>query len=417
MSTLIIKGGKKLKGKVKIAGMKNAATPILAACLLAQKKCVIKNIPDILDVRVMIEILKGLGLNVRFENHTAIIEPGKINIKNLDEKLVKKLRSSILILGPLFSQFKKISLPEPGGCIIGKRPIDTHLLGFEKLGGKISHKKDKIFLERGDLEGVEIVLREFSVTATENIIMASVLAKGKTAIKLAAIEPHVLDLVKFLNKMGAKIKVLPEHTIIIEGVKKLGGAEHRVIPDSIEVGTFAVAGLVTEGDIVLCGLNHKHMDAVYNVLEEAGAGLEKNGNNLRVFYKGRLKSFKLQTMPYPGFPTDLQAPFSVLAAKCSGASLIHDPMYEGRLGHIGELSKMGLRATICDPHRVIIEGGNKLKGTEIKGLDLRAGATLVLAGLIAEGETIVRGVENLDRGYEKFDERLRGLGAEISRNL
>lgn len=403
-----------MHGSVRIAGMKNAATPILAACLLAEKKCVINNIPDITDVRVMMDILRDLGLGVSFENHTAIISPGRIKkIKKVD--LINKLRSSILVLGPLLARQKNVSLPEPGGCIIGKRPIDTHLYAFLKLGAKVRHVGANISIRAEKLKGNNIVLPEFSVTATENLIMAGCMAQGKTIIKLAAIEPHVQDLIKFLNKMGACIKLGSEHTISIEGVKKLGGAVHTLIPDSIEAGTFAIAALLTRGRLNLKGVNHSHLDAVYELLERIGAKLELKKDSLIISAKDKLEAFKFQSMPYPGMPTDLQAPFGVLATQCNGTSLIHDPMYEGRLGYINELEKMGANATICDPHRVLVSGPTKLAGTNIKGLDLRAGATLVLAGLIAKGTTEVFGAENLDRGYEGFDERLRKLGAEIQR--
>lgn len=415
MAKLIIKGGKRLSGRVKIAGMKNAATPILAACLLATKKCVIKNIPDIADVRVMIQILESLGLKIEYKNHVAVIYPKSIGTRNLNQELVNKLRSSILVLGPLLARLHKVSLPEPGGCIIGKRPIDTHLYALQMLGAKISHRNGKINLTAEKLTGRTVVLPEFSVTATENLLMAASMAKGQTTVKLAAIEPHIEDLIKFLNKMGAEIKMSPGHTIIIDGVKRLHGAEHILIPDSIEAGTFAVAALITRGRLTLQGVNHSHLDAVYSLLEKIGADLKISGNNLTIRAKEKLTAFKLQALPYPGFPTDLQAPFGLLATQCEGTSLIHDPLYEGRLSYVDELIKMGADATVCDPHRVLINGPRKLFGTAIKGLDLRAGATLVLAGLAAHGTTIVEGVENLDRGYEKFDVRLRKLGADIKR--
>ncbi|MBU4421486.1 UDP-N-acetylglucosamine 1-carboxyvinyltransferase [Patescibacteria group bacterium] len=415
MSKLIIQGGRKLRGEIRISGMKNAATPILAACILAKEKCVIKNIPDISDVNTMLQILKSLGFSVLYKNHTATILPRKIELKGLDVSLIQKLRSSILILGPLLARMGKISLPEPGGCIIGRRPIDTHLYGFQKLGAKVLHKNKQIFLSAQKLSGAEIILPEFSVTATENILMAACIAEGTTIIKLAAIEPHVIDLIKFLNTMGANIKQELGHTIVVKGVKKIFGGEHTVIPDSIEAGTFAIAALITKGRLKLLGIEHSHLDAVYELLERIGAGLILGKNSAEIFFKKPLSSFKLQALPYPGFPTDLQAPFGLLATGCKGTSLIHDPLYEGRMGYVNELIKMGANATICDPHRVLITGPTALKGMEIKGLDLRAGATLVLAGLIAQGRTVVDGAENLDRGYERFDERLCALGADIKR--
>lgn len=415
MSTLIIKGGKKLNGEIKISGMKNAATPILAATLLATQKCIIDNVPDIADVRVMIDILRSLGSDIDFNNNTVVVNPGKIDINNLNGELVKKLRSSILIIGPLLARLGEVSLPEPGGCIIGKRPIDTHLFGLERLGAKIEQKERQIIIKSNGLVGTDILLPEFSVTATENLIMVACLADGTTTIKLAATEPHVEDLISFLNKMGADIKIGLRNTITIKGVKELKGTDYKIIPDSIEVGTFAVAALVTKSKITLKGVNHDHLDAVYSLLERIGATLEKDKDSLTIYAKNKLKAFKLQALPFPGFPTDLQAPFGVLATQCDGISLIHDPLYEGRLGHIRELEKMGAYAVICDLHRVAVSGITSLVGTIIKGLDLRAGATLVIAGLVASGTTTVQGIENLDRGYENFDERLRLLGAEIER--
>lgn len=404
-----------MNGEIKISGNKNSATPILAACLLASKKCIINNVPDISDVRVMIEILKSLGLGIDFSGRRVIVEPGAISLKKLNQALVKKLRSSILILGPLLSILGEVSLPEPGGCIIGKRPIDAHLYGLKKLGASVLYKNNNLSIKTEKLAAGAVVLPEFSVTATENIIMAACKIPGRTIIKMAAIEPHIEDLANFLNKMGAKISIGSAHTIIIEGVKKLYGAEHKIFPDNIEAGTFAVAALITNGKLTLRGVEHSHLDAVYSLLEQAGASLEIRRNSLTIYKKDKLNSFKLQALPYPGFPTDLQAPFGLLATQCHGTSLIHDPLYEGRMGYVKELMKMGAEATVCDPHRVLIAGPAKLRGTAIKGLDLRAGATLVLAGLAARGTTVVEGVENLDRGYERFDERLRSVGAEIER--
>lgn len=415
MPKLIIRGGKKLNGEIKISGNKNSATPILAACLLASERCIIKNVPDISDVRVMIEILKSLGLAIEFSDHQVEVAPSAIGLKKLNKTLVKKLRSSILILGPLLSRLGEVSLPEPGGCIIGKRPIGAHLYGLEKLGATALHKNNDLKLLAGKLTAGTIVLPEFSVTATENIIMAACKIPGRTVIKMAAIEPHIEDLINFLNKMGAKIAITPAHTITIEGVKKLYGAEHTIFPDNIEAGTFAVAALITDGRLTLRGVEHNHLDAVYSLLERIGAGLELERGALNIYKKNKLNAFHLQALPYPGFPTDLQAPFGLLATQCRGTSLIHDPLYEGRMGYVNELMKMGAEAVICDPHRVLITGPVRLQGMEIKGLDLRAGATLVLAGLVARGITVVEGVENLDRGYERFDERLRSLGAEIKR--
>ncbi|MBU0625844.1 UDP-N-acetylglucosamine 1-carboxyvinyltransferase, partial [Patescibacteria group bacterium] len=293
---------------------------------------------------------------------------------------------------------------------------DTHLHALKQLGATIEDCGDgAIRLTATNLSGATIILPEFSVTATENALMAAVTAQGTTIIKLAAAEPHVENLCQFLNAAGARISGLGTHTLAIEGVEKLHGTRHRIIPDQIEAGTLAVLGALTKGTLNIRGVVPEHLDIILLTLKRAGVNFELKGDTLVVTSTGQLHAFKLQTMPYPGFPTDLQSPFGVLATKCSGTSLIHDPMYEGRLGYINELIKMGANATICDPHRVVITGPTPLYGREIRGLDLRAGATLVIAGLVSTGETILHNAEVIDRGYERFDERLRAIGADIQR--
>lgn len=416
MSRFIIKGGKKLKGKVKISGMKNAATPILAATLLTDEECVLENVPRITDVARMIQILQSLGAKIVWkDDHTVAISTKGISLRSLDKKMVQAMRSSVLLMGPMLSRFCEVDLPEPGGCIIGNRPLETHLRALEDLGAKVERKNGTYGLTASRLRGAVIVLSEFSVTATENALMASVLAEGETIIKLAAVEPHVMDLVKFLNKMGADIKETASHTFKVKGVKKLFGARHKIIPDQIEAGTFAVASIVTRGEVEIENIVPDHLDRILLTLKDIGANFEVGKNSLLIKKSANLKSFKIQALPYPGFPTDLQAPFGVLATQCKGTTLIHDPLYEGRMGYIKELQKMGANAVICDPHRVLITGPVPLYGQEIKSLDLRAGATMLIAGLAAEGETILYDAEILDRGYESLDERLRGLGAEIKR--
>lgn len=416
MSTFVIKGGKKLRGSIEVSGMKNAATPIIAATLLTDEECILENIPRLTDVTRLLQIFESIGSRVVWkDNHVVSICNKDVSLKSLDQKLVKAMRSSVLLLGPMLARFKEIELPEPGGCIIGNRPLGTHFLALEKLGAEVKVKFDSYCLSAKELSGAVIVLPEFSVTATENALMASSLAKGETIIKLSAMEPHVLDLVAFLNKMGADIKEIGTHTLKIKGQKRLYGARHKIIPDQIEVGTFAVAAAATHGEVAIKNIAPEHLDIVLLTLQKIGVKFELDKKTLLVKPSVNLQAFKLQAMPYPGFPTDLQAPFGVLATQCRGTSLIHDPLYEGRLGYINELQKMGANAVICDPHRVLITGPTPLYGQEIKGLDLRAGATMVIAGLVAEGETRLSGAEIIDRGYEHLDERLRGLGAEIGR--
>lgn len=416
MSKFIIKGGKPLNGTIKIFGMKNAATPIIAATLLTEEECVISNVPKISDVLHLLEILRSLGVKIEWTGHHELrICAKNANIGALDKKAVQSMRSSILLMGPLLARFKRVTIPEPGGCIIGNRPIDTHLFALNKLGAKISKENGSYTLEAKSLNGTLIILPEFSVTATENLVMAASLAQEKTEIKLAAAEPHVQDLIKFLNQMGAKISWVGTHHLVIEGVKKLHGAYHTLIPDQIEIGTFAVAAAVSRGEVLIENIIPEHLDIILLKLEEAGVNFEVGNNYLKIKPSSSLRAFRLQTLPYPGFPTDLQAPFGVLATQCNGTSLIQDPLYEGRMSYVSELVKMGANAIVADPHRVVITGPTPLYGQEIKSFDLRAGATLIIAGLIAEGETIINEAEVVDRGYERIEERLHALGAEIKR--
>jgi UDP-N-acetylglucosamine 1-carboxyvinyltransferase len=416
MAKFIIEGGYSLKGEIEVKGMKNAATPILAATLLTSEPCILRNVPKITDVLNMIEILKSLGSEIVFlDEHTIKISNRNLKLSSLNKELVQKMRSSILFVGPLLSRLSQIELPEPGGCLIGNRPLDAHLLALEQFGINILKKNGFYRMKADKLEGTTIILPEFSVTATENILMLAVLAKGQTKIKLAAAEPHVQDLCHFLNKMGAKIKGIGTHTLIIDGVKKLKGVEHTIIPDQIETGTFLVTAAVTRSEIRIKNIIPEHLDIILLKLKQIGVKYSLGKNYIDVFPSTNLKAFRLQTMPYPGFPTDLQAPFGVLATQCKGTSLIQDPLFEGRMSYVQELIKMGANAIIADPHRVIITGPTPLFGQEIKTPDLRAGATLIIAGLIAYGQTIIEQAEIIDRGYEKIEERLNLLGAKIKR--
>jgi len=416
MAKFIIEGGKPLHGKIRAGGMKNAATPVIAATLLTSEECVISNVPKILDVMRMLDILKSLGAKAEWTgDHEVTICAKNIDIKSLDQKAVKSMRSSILLLGPLLARFGKVSIPEPGGCIIGNRPPDTHFYALEKIGARINRENGYYQIETDGLVGSIVILPEFSVTATENLVMAASLAKGKTEINLAAAEPHVQDLIKFLVKMGAKISGAGTHKLIIEGVEKLHGARHVLIPDQIEIGTFAVAAAVTRGEIEIQNIAPEHLDIILLKLKEAGINFEVGGTFLKVKPSINLRAFRLQALPYPGFPTDLQAPFGVLATQCQGTTLIQDPMFEGRMSYVSELVKMGANAIVADPHRVVITGPTPLYGQEIKSFDLRAGATLIIAGLIASGETIINGAEIVDRGYEQIEKRLGDLGAKIKR--
>lgn len=414
MSRLRIQGGHKLNGRLRVSGMKNAATPILAATLLTDEPCTLHEVPRIRDVERMLDILRSLGVAVEWTGkNDLVIEARGADLNGLDRKAMRTMRSSILLLGPLLARFKEADLPEPGGCIIGNRSVDTHLVGLAALGAEITIGKNTYEFKAKELIGARIVLPEFSVTATENLMMAAVKAKGTTIILTAAAEPHVKDLGDFLNGMGAKVSGHGSHTVTIVGVEELHGTEHTVIPDQIEAGTFMIAAALTHGEIHIDNIRPDHLDIVFQKLDKIGIGLEVGNDWVKVQSNGTPDAFKLQSMPYPGFPTDLMAPFGVLATQSRGTSLIHEPLYEGRFGFVGELTKMGANAVVCDPHRVLITGPTPLYGQEIRSLDLRAGATLMLAGLIAEGETILHEAEIIERGYEDIDGRFRELGADI----
>jgi len=427
MSKFIISGPQTLKGEFKINGFKNAATPIIAATILIQEECILDNIPKVRDVEKMILILRSLGAKAEWTDQNQLtINTKNISLKKIDEYLIKTMRSSILLIGPLLSRFKKISIPEPGGCFLGNRPLNAHMSILEQFGAKIHTKTDKkgkkeYEISLKDPKCGNIVLPEFSVTATENAIMLAALTKGRTVIHLAAREPHVQDLIKFLDAAGAKIEEKLGAKIIINGVAKLSPVAHRIIPDMLEAGTLIVAGALLGKDLIIKKIEPDHLSIVLLKLKEIGIKYKieqskKLGCCLRINAQKKLNAFKIQAMPYPGFPTDLQEPFSLLASQAQGASLIHDPLFEDRMRHIPELIRMGAKALICDPHRSIVIGPTPLYAYEIKSPNIRAGGMFVLAGLLAQGETILHDVENtIDRGYESFDKRLNQIGANIKR--
>lgn len=411
----MIEGGYPLQGEIKVPGAKNAATPILAAALLTADELIIHNVPEISDVNKMLDLLRQLGVTVSRQGNQVKLKADKVEATRLDRKLVKGMRSSVLMFGPLLARLGEVMLPEPGGCIIGNRPLDAHLAGLQQLGVSVTIEGESYILKTKKLVGNEIILPEFSVTATENLIMAAVLAKGQTVIEIAAAEPHVQDLCRCLIAMGAKISGVGTHRLMIEGVAQLHGAHHTLIPDPIEAGTWAVLAAVSRGELVINPIRPQDLSLVLFKLRQIGVNFDIAGDSLKVRASRQLRAFKLQALPYPGFPTDLQAPFAVLATQANGTSLIHDPMYEGRLSYVSELIKMGANAVVADPHRVVISGPTALYGREIRSFDLRAGATLIIAGLIAQGETMIENVEVVDRGYERLDDRLRAVGARLKR--
>ncbi len=421
MSILRISGGKKLVGDIRVSGSKNAATPLLAATLLTSEPCTLRGIPRIRDVMSMVDILKKIGAQIVWkDDHTLVVCTKSVQIKRLTlpevRHAITSMRSSILLVAPLLVRFGSVTLPEPGGCIIGKRPLDTHFYALSQLGARITqHRKSGYSITAKALRGATVILPELSVTATENVLMASLGARGKTVVQLAAVEPHVVQLERVLQQMGAKIQGIGTHTVMVEGLKKLHGFDVTVIPDEIEAMTLAIAGVLTQGNLTIHPVIPENILLPLLTLQQLGAGVEMKGSTLHVRPPHRLRAFSIKALPAPGFSTDLQSPFGVLATQCSGTSLVHDPLYEGRLGYVSELVKMGANAIICDPHRVLITGPTPLVGGDIQSLDLRSGATLLLAGLVARGETLIHHAELLDRGYEQIDQRLNSLGASIQR--
>lgn len=417
MAKFVIEGQCRLAGEITVSGMKNAATPILAATLLTSEECEISNIPRIVDVFNMIRLLESMGATVHWKSdHTVVISCASVDPALLDQETVEKLRSSVLLLGPLVARFPELRLRRPGGCIIGNRPLDAHLEALQAFGTMVEESDDGVLtLRRSQLKPTTIVLSEFSVTATENAMMAAALLPGTTIIHIAASEPHIQDLAAFLEKLGATITGAGTHTLVVRGSKVLHGASHRVIPDQIEVGTWAVAAAVTNGDLTIHDVEADHLDLILLKLRRIGVACVLQERTLRVRGAKHYKPFRLQALPYPGFPSDLQAPFSVLATQAKGLSLIHDPLYEGRMGYAQELNKMGAHTLVCDPHRLAITGPTPLRSSNIKTLDLRAGATLILAALVAEGTSTIQNAELVDRGYEKIEEKLTAIGAHITR--
>ena len=416
MDSLLIKGGTPLHGEVTVSGAKNAVLPILAATLLTAERCVIRRVPRLSDVTFMAQILRSLGAEVTLEANTITVESPKIKGVG-DYDLIRKMRGSICILGPLLGRLREASVSLPGGCVIGLRPVDLHLKGLRALGTKIEVRNGNIVAKAPNLHGAEVFLGGRSgptVLGTANVMMAAVLAEGITIIESAACEPEVTDLALFLNAMGAKITGAGSPTITIQGVTELHGAEHEVIPDRIEAATFAIAAAVTDGEITIKGARAEHLGAVLDKLREAGVSIERKGASLVVKRGGKLRPVDITTMPYSGFPTDAQAQMMVLMAVTEGTSIITERIFEGRFMHVPELARLGTDIAIEGPS-AIVKGGKPLSGAPIMASDLRASAALVIAGMVAEGETVVNRIYHLDRGYENIDEKLRKLGAQIER--
>ena len=405
-----------LRGNVRISGSKNAVLPILAACILTEEICEIRNVPGLSDVLHMVELLREMGAKVTFEEEREIIS---IQLKALiqgeeEYEAARTMRASFLVAGALLGRCGQARLPLPGGCQIGSRPIDLHLKGFQVMGVKNRQEHGMVELTAKHLKGGEIYLDFPSVGATENIMLAAVLAKGETIIRNAAAEPEICDLADFLRKMGAEIAGDGTDTITVHGVKALHGAVHRVIPDRIEAGTFMTAAAITGGDILLENVEEEHLKPVIAKLAECNVKTEICGEGLRVYRKGKLHPIQLKTMPYPGFPTDMQAQFMSLMAVAKGTSVITETVFENRFMHAGELQRMGADIKI-DSRSAVIEGVEGLTGAKVRATDLRAGVALILSALAAKGDTEISDIYHIERGYHQIDEKLRALGACIRR--
>jgi UDP-N-acetylglucosamine 1-carboxyvinyltransferase len=416
LDKIIVRGGKALAGKVKVSGAKNAVLPIIAASILAEKgTCVIHDVPALDDVRTICNLLRSLGISLTYDREVLTIQASRLTSVEASYELVRKMRASFLVMGPLLARQGKARVALPGGCAIGTRPIDQHLKGFEAMGAKIEIGQG--FIEasvEGRLKGAKIYLDIPSVGATENIMMAAALAEGTTVIENAAEEPEIVDLANFLNGMGAKIRGAGTGSIRIEGVESLKGCTHCVIPDRIEAGTFMVAAAITGGDVFIEGAICDHLKSVTAKLREMGVQVDEQENGIRVRRSGPIKAVDVKTLPYPGFPTDMQSQMMALLLVSEGTSIVTETVFENRFMHVEEFRRMNANIKI-EGRSAIVEGGAKLTGSKVTATDLRAGAALVLAGLVAEGETEVSGLHHIDRGYVNFTEKLRQLGADVER--
>ncbi len=411
-----IRGGAPLRGDVTLSGAKNAALPLLAGSLLCEGESVFRNVPRLRDIDTMLSILEFLGAETEMKDNVVRIDASKAENKPIPHDLVSKLRGSIVLLGPLLARFGEATMAYPGGCVLGKRPVYAHTLAFTQMGAQDLSTSDTLHL-KGTLRAAEVVLPEFSVTATENVLLAASRVTGTTVIRQAAYEPHVQDVQAFLNRRGATVTDRGIHTLAIEGTTSFAEGEHTVISDYLEAGAFALAGLVTKGKVRILGAEREHLVSFLNTVERAGGvcSFDKDG---ALVVDGETSDFgavRVQTNIFPGFPTDLQAPFGVLLTQAKGVSRIFEVLFEGRMAYLYELEKMGAHIEILNSHQALIIGPAQLRGRTVASNDIRAGVAMVIAGLCAEGETIITDVHYIERGYERLDTKLQSLGAKITR--
>ena len=424
MDKIIVEGGVPLSGSIRVQGSKNSALPILFATILTEDPCTIRNVPDLSDVDTTVSILRELGMTCERDDAGRLcVETDNPDCHTAGYDLVRKMRASICTLGPLLARRGKAKVSLPGGCVLGAeggggRPIDLHINGLRALGARIDLEEGYIMADAPQLEGNTIDLEGpngSTVTGTANILMAATLARGKTEIRNAALEPEVTDLAHFLNKMGARIEGIGSSTLTIEGVKELNGADYEVMPDRIEAGTYLIAGAVTRGNISVEGVQPAQLESLTDSLEQAGVLLDIGEDQIRVSTNGSIRPVNVATLPYPGFPTDLQAPLTALLTQADGTSQIIENVYKNRFMHVPELNRLGANIRQNDNHATLT-GTNNLSGADVMASDLRAGASLVLAGLAAKGRTVIHRVYHIDRGYERIEEKLASLGATIWRD-
>lgn len=418
MAKYIIQGRAKLGGSIITAGAKNNALKVIPAALLTDQECLIHNVPDIEDINILINIIKKLGVKVdQVGDNSFRIKADKIKTTSLDRNLAKKLRSSIMLIAPLLARFKEVKLSHPGGCMIGKRPIDFFIDGFLKFGGQVDYVDDAYHFKANQLKGATIIFPQVSHTGTESMIMAAVLANGTTKIINAACEPEVVALVDMLNSMGAKIKGAGTPYIEITGVSKLSGTEFTVIPDRIETGSFISLAAANKQGLTITNCNPQHLQVPLLIFEKIGVNLKIGKTEIVVKKSKSLKGIKISTHEYPGFPTDLQAPVTVLLTQATGLSLVHETIYESRLFYTDLLNRMGAHIILCDPHRVIVQGPSQLYGKRVESPDLRAGIAMVIAASIADGQTEIDNIYQIARGYQNIVKRLQGIGVNIKETI
>lgn len=418
MEQYVIKGGQPLEGEVTIAGAKNAALGILAAAVMTDQEVIIENVPNVRDTRVLLQAIEGIGAKVRYiDEHTVSICGASINPNSdlcVDDEFIRKIRASYYLLGALLGKYKRSQVALPGGCDIGARPINLHIKGFEALGAQVNITNGTISTYAEELIGSHIYMDVASVGATINIMMAAVLAEGKTTIENAAKEPHIVDVANFLNSMGANIKGAGTDVIRIRGVKELHGTTYSIIPDQIEAGTFMVAAAATKGNVLIKNVIPKHLEAITSKLNEIGAHVIEYDDSVRVMSDKRLKSTNIKTLPYPGFPTDMQPQMAVTLALSNGTSIVTESIFENRFKYVAELTRMGAHIRV-EGNTAIIDGVESFTGANVAAPDLRAGAALVIAALVADDFSVVSDIKYIQRGYEKFDEKLQCLGAKIEK--